>query len=191
MPEEPEDAIQPVNNKSGDGLPEDQFVRLLLTNEKRIYAFILTLVPNRTDAEDIMQEAASLMWRKYKETDSIADFAAWGIRIAHYKVLEFRKKQYKKKQIQFNNEIFEEIVGGALSVNDDLDVRLEALRNCLAKLDKRSLRLVKMRHEQNATARSIADRIGISMASVYKILPKIHDVLLRCVRRTLAAGDLT
>ena len=187
----PEDDIQPVNYKSAGGLPEDQFVRLLLTNEKRIYAFILTLVPNRTDAEDIMQEAASLMWRKYKEADSIADFAAWGIRIAHYKVLEFRKKQYKKKQIQFNNEIFEEIVGGALSVNDDLDVRLEALRNCLAKLDKRSLQLVKMRHEQNATARSIADRIGISMASVYKILPKIHDVLLRCVRRTLVARGLT
>ena len=186
-----EDEIQPVNYESSNGMPEDQFVRLLLTNEKRIYAFILTLVPNRTDAEDIMQDVASLMWRKYKETDSIADFAAWGVRIAHYKVLEFRKKQYKKKQIQFNHELFEEIVGGAMSVNDDLDVRLEALRNCLTKLDKRSLHLVKMRHEQNATVRSIAERSGISMENVYKILPKIHDILLRCIRRTLVAKGIT
>lgn len=187
----PEDEAQPMNYKSADGLPEDQFVRLLLTNEKRIYAFIFTLVSNRTDAEDIMQDTASLMWRKYKETDSIADFAAWGVRIAHYKVLEFRKKQYKKNQVQFSDESFEDIVGRALSVNDELDVRLEALRNCLAKLDNRSLHLVKMRHEQNATARSIAERSGISMESVYKILPKIHDILLRCVRRTLVAKGIT
>ncbi|MBN2376934.1 MAG: sigma-70 family RNA polymerase sigma factor [Sedimentisphaerales bacterium] len=180
-----------ITHDPADDLRGDQFVRSLLINEKRIYAFILTLVFNRADAEDIMQDTASVMWRKYKETDSIADFAAWGIRIAHYKVLEFRKKQYKKKQIQFNPELFEEIVGGAQSVNDELDARMEALRNCLTKLGKRERRLLMMRHEQNATAGSVAKRLGISTDSVYKALPRIHDILLRCIRRTLISKGLT
>ena len=38
-----------------------EFVRLLLANQNRIYAFILTLVSNWSDADDVMQETAEVM----------------------------------------------------------------------------------------------------------------------------------
>lgn len=180
----------PSSDKRGDDRRDDQFVRLLLKNERYIYTFILTLVHNRSDADDIMQDAASLMWRKYKEMDSVSNFAAWGVRIAHYKVLEFRKKRYKDR-IQFKSDLFEEIVGGATAASDDLDTRLEALKRCLAKLGKRDRKLVLMRHEHKATTRTVARRIGMSVESAYKAIPRIHDMLLRCIRRQLRTGGLT
>jgi len=177
------DNSQSSNGRSDDRR-DDQFVRLLLTNERCIYTFILTLVHNRSDAEDIMQDTASLMWRKYRELDSVSNFAAWGVRIAHYKVLEFRKKRYKDR-IQFSNKLFEEIVGGAATVSDDLGPRLDALKKCLARLGRRDRKLVMMRHEQNSTTRTVARSIGMSVESAYKTIPRLHDMLLRCIRRKL------
>lgn len=40
---------------------QEQFLRLLMLNDKRIYAYILSFVPNVTDADDIMQESSAVM----------------------------------------------------------------------------------------------------------------------------------
>jgi len=39
---------------------QEQFLRLLMMNDKRIYAYILSFVPNAADADDIMQEASAV-----------------------------------------------------------------------------------------------------------------------------------
>ena len=41
------------------------FLRLFLQNERRLYAYILTLLPNRADADDVLQEASLVMWDKF------------------------------------------------------------------------------------------------------------------------------
>ena len=43
------------------------FLQLLLNNQMRIYAFILSLVRNYDDADDLMQDTANTMWQKYSE----------------------------------------------------------------------------------------------------------------------------
>ncbi len=40
------------------------FIRLLLANERRIYAFILSMLPDLTDAEDVLQETSLVLWEK-------------------------------------------------------------------------------------------------------------------------------
>ena len=43
------------------------FLKLLLSNETRIFSYILTLVPNFADAEEIMQEASTVMWKSFDQ----------------------------------------------------------------------------------------------------------------------------
>ncbi len=160
------------------------FVRQMLVAEKRIYAFILTLVPHPSDAEDLLQETAALMWVKYNEQTNIRDFAAWGIRIAHYKILEFRKKQYRNK-VSFTDETFDEILGGAISVNENLEERFEALQACLKKLDEQDRKLILLKHDTHVSTKSIAQSLNMTADSVYKAVPRIHDMLVRCVMRSL------
>ena len=176
-----------LNNYPSDSSSAgEKFVRQLLGSQKKIYTFIFTLVGSRSDADDIMQETAAVMWRKYQQDDSVSNFAAWGIRIAHYKVLAFRKKQYKTK-VQFNSELFETLVGAAATITDDLDTRVEALRHCLGKLNERDRRLVSLRHEKNMTTKAVAVQIGMTVDSAYKNIAKIHEILLRCIHRTMRA----
>lgn len=173
------------------GIPKntDQFVRQLMIHRKRIYAFIVTLVGNTTDADDIMQDTAAFMWEKYHHCDEVHDFAALGMRVAHFKVLEFRKKQYTKK-IQFNSDLFDSVLGGAVTAEETIDVRFEALQRCLATLDETSRTLIQMRHRKDQTIQNIAASVRLSRHVAYKRIAQLHDRLVRCVQRTLREEGL-
>ncbi len=55
-----------------------EFVRLLTGNERRLKSYILTLVPNLADAEQIAQEASMRLWEQFGQYDpSEGDFSAW------------------------------------------------------------------------------------------------------------------
>src|SRR6059058_6691756 len=68
------------------------FLRLFLQNERRLYAYILTLLPRRADADDVLQETSLVMWDKFDAAAPPADFLAWARRVAYHKVLDFYKK---------------------------------------------------------------------------------------------------
>ena len=46
-----------------------------MRHQNRIFAYILTLVPHGADAEDIMQETASVAWEKFGTFKEGTDFA--------------------------------------------------------------------------------------------------------------------
>jgi len=69
-----------------------QFFSLFMRHQNRIFAYILTLVPHGADAEDIMQETASVAWEKFGTFKEGTDFAAWLKKIAFHKVMDHRKR---------------------------------------------------------------------------------------------------
>src|SRR5437870_13081465 len=79
--------------------PGKAFLRLFLQNERRLYAYILTLLPNRSDADDVLQEASMVMWDKFDDEHPPDNFAAWGCRISYFKVLDFCKKRQRSRVV--------------------------------------------------------------------------------------------
>src|SRR5262245_45622097 len=115
--------------------PEDQaprptkgnlFLRLFLQNERRLYAYILTLLPNRADADDVLQEASLVMWDKFDERHPPDEFAAWGCRIAYFKVLDFHKKS-QRSRVHFSQAMLERVAETAVehATTLELDDRRE------------------------------------------------------------------
>src|SRR3954464_1132388 len=88
------------------------FLRLFLQNERRLYAYVLTLLPNRADADDVLQEASLVMWNKFDPDRPPDDFTAWGCRIAYYKVLDFGKKS-QRCRVRFSQETLEQLAATA------------------------------------------------------------------------------
>jgi RNA polymerase sigma-70 factor (ECF subfamily) len=85
-----------LNNAKTDRY--EQFLSLYSVNQKRIFAYILSLVPRRTDAEDVLQQAMMEMWKLFDRFEQGSDFTAWGITIARFQVFKFRKQQQKDKR---------------------------------------------------------------------------------------------
>src|SRR5579862_6140434 len=97
-----------AGSESGESAKAGLFLRLFLQNERRLYAYILTLLPHRADADDVLQEASLVMWDKFDENRPPADFTAWGCRIAYFKVLDFRKKR-QRSRVFFSETMLERV----------------------------------------------------------------------------------
>ena len=164
------------------------FLRLFLKNQPRIYGFILAMVSNWSDADDIMQETTEVMWRKFQEFEPNTDFAAWGIKIARYKILEFRRERQNKPIL--SDQSIQAIFDNLIEVKHEDDERLIALQHCLGKLSDRDRRLIRLRYEQNITTKELAKRVNRPFHGLYKAMGRIHSALLLCVRRTLSTKGI-
>ena len=174
-----------------DGVTKGRaFLSRFLKAERRIFAYILTLLPHRADAEDVHQEVILTMWEKFDEHDPPADFAAWGCRIAYFRILEYRRSQ-RRSRLLFSDEMLEQLTRTITRDSSalQLEERREALAQCIGKLGPRDRELLVERLREGATARSTADRVGRSVDAVYKALARIRKCLYDCIARSLAAGD--
>jgi len=150
-------------------MPQDMkenelFLSLLVSHQKRIYAYILSLVPRITEAEDIMQQTTIAMWKKFDSFETNSNFLAWGIQIAKYHVFKFRSRQAKNHRI-LEPEVLEKISESQQNRPSNRDDRLLALDVCLKKLDSSHHRLLQMRYDEglkiNRKFQSEAQRIGL------------------------------
>jgi RNA polymerase sigma-70 factor (ECF subfamily) len=165
-------------------LEHKSFIALLIPNQMRIQAFIITLVPNVSDAEDIYQETVSTMWDKISTFEKGTDFVAWAVTIAKYKVLEFRNKQ-KKSKIQFVDNIYGILESAATSKMSIAQDRLDSLKKCIQKLTKNEIDLLKMRYAEDLSFQKMSLRIGKTSPALYRVMAIIHSKLALCIRRFL------
>jgi RNA polymerase sigma-70 factor (ECF subfamily) len=168
----------------------ERFLQLFRRNEVRIFGFILKLLPNFSLAEDIMQDTMMIMWRKFDDFEEGTCFAAWGMQIARYKVMEFHQQNKKHTIVRFNDEILTQIT------TDDSDSGsknryLEALHGCVNKLKEQNRQIVMLRYSKEMSSKQISQQMGISSNVVYKSISKIHYLLQECVEKTLSAWELT
>jgi RNA polymerase sigma-70 factor, ECF subfamily len=166
------------------------FLALFLQNQRRLYAYILTLLPRRADADDVLQETSLVMWDKFDAAAPPADFLAWARRVAYHKVLDFYKKTHRAEarlSRLFLERVAEAADGQAEALR--LDDRREALAACYEKLAPKDRDLLARRFAAGATTRSTSEQLGRSVEAVYKAVAKVRQSLLDCVRKTLARED--
>jgi RNA polymerase sigma-70 factor, ECF subfamily len=165
------------------------FITQFLKAQRRIFAYILTLLPHQADAEDVLQQVSAIMWEKFDENDPPGDFTSWGCRIAYLEILHYRRSR-QRQRVVFSEELLEHLAGAIEedSTSLQLDERLEALDNCLEKLSRRDRQLLAERFKEGATPLSTALSVGRSVDAVYKAMARIRRDLYDCVTRTLAGG---
>jgi RNA polymerase sigma-70 factor, ECF subfamily len=169
-----------------DGRPDtpEQFLRLFLESERRIYAFILSVLANPTDADDVLQEVSLVLWKKFDQFQQGTDFVAWACRIAQFEVLKFYNKQ-RRSRIQFDQDGLEALANEVTLMGPYIEAQHAALAQCLERLATRDRDLLKRRYVNEATPKEIATQVGRSVDVIYKALTRIRDGLLNCIRRKL------
>lgn len=175
-----------MNNKENNTYA-DKYHRLLYQNQGRIYVYILSLVGNYSDSDDIMQETISVMWRRFKDFEPGSDFVAWGIKIAHFKILEYRRQQKKHGIIQYNDAIFKELPSLASKNSKSFNNQTETLKKCLMKLKKfkeQYFTVITLKFFENFNTKDISNRIGVSIPNVYKLMSRAYGYLLVCMKKS-------
>ena len=176
--------LHKVSDPSKDRSTE--LLQLMMKYQRRIFAYIHTLVPSRSDAEDILQETSLTICEKFKEFELGTNFYSWACQIAYWKVRAARKK-YATSKVVFNQEVLDVISQTRLQMEDELDFRHEALSRCLQKLNDRDRRMVLTRYESGKNVSAAAQACGRTVQGAYKALNRIRKVLFDCVSFEITA----
>ncbi len=179
-----------TTDKNPDSSTErgQRFMRLYVSIQSRLFGFVLSLVPRHSDADDIVQEVASIMWTKFDEFETNTDFAAWAFCIARYQVLTYRKRNNTKLR-RFSSKSMELIQEMADSSDKVEDRRKNALGECVNNLNSRDMEILKYRYENGLTLRKVAEHFNQNTKTLYSALHRIHIALLHCVQRKMIQED--
>ena len=166
----------------------EEFARLFSRNARRIYGFIMTLVFNHHDAEEVFQNTSVVLWNKFGDFETGSDFFAWASRVAYYEVLSLMKQRRRSRAS--SDEALEVLATEAVAVSDRSSDRYEALEECLGRLSTDDRALLRERYFSQRAPKQIASVQARSVHSVYRALARIHTLLLECVQRRMTREEL-
>jgi RNA polymerase sigma-70 factor, ECF subfamily len=157
-----------------------QLVTLLTRHQRQIFSYIYVLVPNRSDAEDLLQETSLVICEKFADFTPGTDFVAWACQIAYWRV-RYSRQKYARSKIVFDQDIVDVVANTASGMTEELDERHEALAHCLQRLHPRDRELITARYEPGGTVEAAARRSGRTLQTAYKALARLRKLLLDCV----------
>lgn len=166
-----------------------RFMREYSRIQRRLYGFIVSLVPDFATADDIVQDTVSILWFKFDEYEPGTDFCAWAFKIARYRVLYHRRQSGQMKH-HFSEQTLEALSVTAETVSDDMDHRRDMLKQCVGRLARNEREILHLRYEQNASVKNVAARIKLNVNTLYKILNRIHLSLLQCIQTKMRQEGL-
>lgn len=164
------------------------FLNQFSKSQTRLYAFILMIVHNDSDADEIFQETSALLWEQFDKFEAGTSFGAWAVSIAKIKILEYLR-QNKKKRTLFKPELYQELSVLAEPESSDVDHRLKALRTCFQKLDRSCRSLLSLRYQKNLSIKKIAEQKDIPAGVMYRKISKIFNMLRKCMERTMVQWE--
>jgi len=162
----------------------DDFAALYSKYHLEMLRYVLTLVPDRHQAEDVVQEAARLLWKKFDEYDPTRPFWPWARKFAYLEVLKVRKREAIRGKY-FSDELVEQLAEERASHERDLTAQREALASCLDKLDEPSRELLMNRYGGEVALHELAEQQGKSANALYLTMHRIRQKLVECVNRAL------
>jgi RNA polymerase sigma-70 factor, ECF subfamily len=162
----------------------ERFLELHTKNHHRISAFVHSLVADWQDGEEIVQDTLVILWRKFDEFDPATEFFRWAARVAQYEVLNYRRRR-NRQAVMLDIETINALAVTALESAADISQQREALVHCLKLLPERDRVIVGLRYRECGSVGSVAESIGRSTSHVHRILRRIRERLMRCVRAKL------
>lgn len=165
------------------------FAERVVRNQQRVFRYIVSLVPNRADADELFQQTCLSLWENWERYDMSLDFVPWACGFAHNHVRNFYRKR-QNAQVQLDADVVELLALRSRERRQHEDEKLSALRACLDELTERHRGVIES-YYSGLTVTEIAERRSLSANAIYKVLDRVRAMLHDCVTLRLAGGAAT
>jgi RNA polymerase sigma-70 factor (ECF subfamily) len=152
--------------------------------------YVHALVRDRSAAEDIVQETALLVFRRFAEYDAARPFVAWALGIARFKVMGLNRDAARSRLV-FDEEALIRFTESWVEQSAGQSERGAALEKCLEKLPDHTRRVVRLRYFEGLNAERIATRTGSTGAVTRVTLQRAREQLRACVERHIRTASAT
>jgi len=164
---------------------QEEFVVLLNGSHALLLRYVMSLVGNRHDAEDVLQRASVVMWRRFATFEAGTDFIAWATTVAFYEVRNFQRITGRSR-LEFDDELMQTLAVERAQQVRQWSSRMEALEVCVEKLDAASRELVEAIYTRGVEVGTFAQQQGRAAQTIYNKLNFIRRALAECVQRRMA-----
>jgi RNA polymerase sigma-70 factor (ECF subfamily) len=159
---------------------QQQFLSLFLRSERELFRYVVALVPNVADAEDIVQQTALVLWEKFSAYDPGQPFTPWACRFALNKTRQWLDRR-QRWQALLEGGLAEELAQRREELRPELDLRLAHLKGCLGKLPGAQFSLVEGYYYRRDGVEKLAADSGRTVAATYKLLQRVRLALQACI----------
>jgi RNA polymerase sigma-70 factor, ECF subfamily len=171
-----------------DKTNDERIVQLIGSCQHSLLIFMYSLLGSRELAEDALQDANVILWRKRDEYLLGTNFLAWARRIAYLEACNLRKQ--RKNKVPVFSELFMQEISVDFESASSITSSVEAfLKECVNLLDDPDRSLLERRYNDGATPQAIAAELEQSVRSVYRNLERIHGRLFKCISEKNAESE--
>ena len=164
----------------------ENYLRLLTQHDRWLATYVYSLVHDRADADEILQDCKVAMWKQFAKFEPGTNFRAWARKFATHHILNYRRSEKRRPQTVIDDEFIEAVAGEIDRRAGAFDGRAEALQTCLRKLPEAHRKIIVWRYYEDCGVEEIAAKSERSVEAVYRLLSRIRTVLNECVSRQLA-----
>ena len=174
-----------VSDPSADSELSAQFITLLNSVHGRLLGFLMVMLGNRADAEDVLQRASLTLWRKFADFVPGSDFFAWGSTIAFYEAKNFQRLALRSP-LHFDDELLSKMAEERGRDLAEREIRLAALERCISEVDPVGRELVKEFYLKSTSIESLAKQLGKAPQTLYNKLNTLRRLLADCVTQRMS-----
>ena len=161
---------------------EEAFCELYAAYKNRLLYFALKFVKSHEFAEDIFQDAFTVVWQTRRFINPEASFSSYLYTIVRNRILNQLRDMANEDQLK--EQILSQAIDSANETNNHIllnDLK-EIIARALEQLTPRQREVFKMSRELQMSHKEIAEKLQIPVRTVedhiYKTLTELHKVLM-------------
>lgn len=159
--------------------------QLFVEHMPALRRFVLSLLPMRSECDDVVQEVFLLVTAKANDFEPGTNFRAWIFAMARFKVLETIRRK-KREPLAISESVMAKLADEPDEHDPEYaDLVAATLARCLEKLSPKRRQLIQLQYREDQTPRLIAEHLGWSVNSVHVALSRARADLRTCVRKVL------
>jgi len=163
----------------------EKMTRLWLSAEPSVRAYVAAAVRAYADREDVVQQIALTIARRFDEYDDSRPFLAWTLWLAKSRIIDFYRSQRRQRMV-LGEDLLDRLAERLVEKQSEHRPRQIALERCLEKLPRQSRSLLQLRYHDSLPIEQIATALQSTPGSVRVTLFRIRNALADCIRQQLA-----
>ncbi len=160
----------------------ERLAALWVKAQPTLSAYVVSVLGDFNQAEDVVQQTAMAVVRKFREYDPQRPFVNWALGIARLEILRHLRAKSRDKHV-FHESMTEELARVFQSLSGELDAQRQALRECLEQIEGRSRQVLQLRYEHDLKPAALAEQLGMNSEAVRSLLYRVRAALRECVER--------
>lgn len=202
-PQSPLNRQIPEQNKEAELLAglraghADSFENLLRTHSPRLLSTAIRILGNEADAQDAVQEALISAWKHIDKFEGNSSLSTWLHRIAVNACLAHLRTSQVKTEVALTdgesaiNLAFEGLPSAWSEPGPNLEKRVamrQTIQRALGLIPEEFRTVLLLRDVEEFSSREVAERLGISDASVRQRLHRARSTMAEILRPELCEG---